>query len=110
RAFYDPCPRGAEATGTEGPQTCTADRNEEATPERNRRRSAEEVNTMRGNAMLDGLDHVWKALQILACEDDLLKNRLVKAAAEFQVSLLQPGEWPKHLLGKAQSLSAKLKN
>ncbi len=60
--------------------------------------------------MLDGLDHVWKAAQILAGRDAMLKDRLREASAEFFVSLMQPDEWPNDLLGKAQNLSTKLKS
>jgi len=59
--------------------------------------------------MLDGLDHVWKAAQILASRDALLKDRLKEAAGEFALALLQPEEWPTQLLTQAHSLREQLK-
>lgn len=58
--------------------------------------------------MLDGLDHVLTAAKILATRDTTLKARLKEAAGEFFVSLMQPGEWPKDLLEKAETLRNKL--
>jgi hypothetical protein len=60
--------------------------------------------------MLDGLDHVGKAAQILASENAFLKDRLKKAAGEFFVSMVQPGEWPCDLRVKAERLDRKLQN
>lgn len=59
--------------------------------------------------MLDGLEHVWKAAQILASKDALLKDRLKEAAGEFAVALLHPEEWPRVLLTQAHSLREQLK-
>ncbi len=58
--------------------------------------------------MLDGLDHVWKAVQFLVGMDAPLKERLARAAGEFHVSLLQPDEWPKESLSTAKEISGRL--
>jgi len=66
-----------------------------------------------------GLDHVWKAAQVLAgpgasleVEFHLaipsLKVRLKEAASEFHVAMMQPDQWPKDLLDRAKSLDGKL--
>jgi len=59
--------------------------------------------------MLDGLDHVWKAAQILASRDALLKGRLKEAAGELALALLQPEEWPTRLLTRGRCLREQLK-
>jgi hypothetical protein len=53
--------------------------------------------------MLDGLDHVRKAAEILVNRDGLLKERLEQAAGEFGVSLMQPNEGPQRLLPVASA-------
>ena len=60
--------------------------------------------------MLDGLEHVLKAAEILAASDSLLRERLKKATGEFTVSLLQPEQWPDDLLPKAKELRDRLKD
>ncbi len=57
---------------------------------------------------MDGLIHVWRAAEILVKRDAGLKERLKEAMAEFSVSLIQPGEWPKDLLIKAHKLQDQL--
>jgi hypothetical protein len=56
--------------------------------------------------MLDGLDHVWKAAQILV-GDGSLKERLKRAGPEFIVSTVQQDQWPDDLKEAALNLRAR---
>ncbi len=58
--------------------------------------------------MFQGLDHVGKAVRILASRNAMLNQRLYEAAREFSAALLRPEEWPEDLLDKAQDIHRKL--
>ncbi len=58
--------------------------------------------------MFQGLDHVGKAVRILASRNAMLNQRLYEAAREFSAALLRPEEWPEDLLDKAQDIHQKL--
>lgn len=56
----------------------------------------------------DLLRHVWDGAKLLALGDDTLKRRLIDAAHEFSVALVQPDHWPEDLLQRAQELDSEL--
>ncbi len=58
--------------------------------------------------MFQGLDHVGKAVQILACRNAMLNQRLYEAAREFSAALLRPDQWPKDLLDRARGIHDRL--
>ena len=60
--------------------------------------------------MFQGLEHVWKAAQILAGQNAMLKDRLTEALGEFVASTAHPDEWPADLWPKASSLRSKLQD
>ena len=58
--------------------------------------------------MYQGLDHVSKAVEILARRNAMLNQRLYEAAYEFAAALRRPDQWPADLLEKARSVQQKL--
>src|SRR5947209_6624790 len=58
----------------------------------------------RSRSMLNGLHHVWRAVEILAGADCGLRGRLQQARTEFVLSLDQPEAWPPELLQIARSI------
>jgi hypothetical protein len=58
--------------------------------------------------MFNGLEHVWRAAEILVDHDFKLRERLCSALSEFSVALLQPEQWPPELYEKARSYRKRL--
>ena len=54
--------------------------------------------------MLDGLHHVWRAAEILAAGDAVLKERLKAVRVPLLLALAQPDQWPPDLLSVARSI------
>jgi hypothetical protein len=59
---------------------------------------------LEGAIMLDGLQHVWRAAEVLAGADTGLRERLKLARSEFSVALRRAEQWPPELLSVARSL------
>jgi hypothetical protein len=54
--------------------------------------------------MLDGLDRVWQAAEILAGDDGGLRQRLKQARGHLLPALDRPDQWPADLLSIARSI------
>jgi hypothetical protein len=54
--------------------------------------------------MLDGLDHVWRAAEILAGGDAGLRERLKEARGRFSLCLAKAEQWPPDMLQLAHSI------
>jgi hypothetical protein len=54
--------------------------------------------------MLDGLQYVWRAAEILAGGDATLVERLKEARGPLLRALARPNQWPPDLLAVARSL------
>jgi len=54
--------------------------------------------------MLNGLEHVGKAIDLLTLSEGTLAERLRLAVPEFRLSLADPDEWPIDLFPLAEEL------